>query len=261
MQGLASRNNVSRDLTAMQKLLQGDGEAWRITELYNDCTLPCGKVVSMIRSCLQQSRDVGMWEHLETTERQVSDLHRLCVRPGAVVFDLILTRQKQFPTRLLATLTDATQVDRCLAVLQRHPCLLDEWSHSFLTEFDTRSKLVSEDARQELTAIAAHILTNTMGVESAHSRNLRRSRSRVHTHHMSLPEVALWTQGWAAPSHVVPPVPEDVFRILTVSLLGVVEGNVGVGACKAGLQTQPPEKNAMGESMHKPHARTQCFTV
>ena len=205
MQKLAARNHISNDIKAMRQLKQGSSGVWRVCQLYDDCVLPGGSVIVMIRDCLRQAANAQLWEHLEATELQASEVHRLCVRPAAVMFEHVVRKQHEFPTRLLATLTDARQVAACLDVFTDHACLLDEWSKQFLSEHCTREGLVSSDAKQELAAIAAHIITNTMSIESSHSRNLRRARSRAHTFHMALPDVALWTHGWAAPAHVTKP--------------------------------------------------------
>ena len=209
MHAHSKRSSPNADLKSMQSILDGQQPSYRITELWRACTHEDGDYVKMMQSCILSSKDPDLWRDLEPHEQMANDIFRVCARPASVVFELLAHRQKGWPFLLFQLLEDASSAAFIVRKSQTDSaCLMDLFSQSFMATYHNEELLTSEDALQELAALAAVLVGNTWEIETAHSKHRRRAKGSPQTHVPTLADVAMWNAAWGAPSFVKP-APED----------------------------------------------------
>ena len=126
----------------------------------------------------------------------MSDLFRLSLRAAAVLMELVIRPALSFPVALFQCLENTREAERILELHRQCPCVMDPFTHSFLSHYNSVAALRSEEAQTILHTLALFSVGNTFNIERLHSTHATRSRHRV-THQMSLGELALWHQGLA----------------------------------------------------------------
>ena len=204
MHAHSKRSNSTTDLKSMCNIQQLEPPIYRVLSLFRDCCEPDGEYAMMLRRCVRNITNLSLWRELEPTELTSTDIFRLCLRPAAVVFELLLTRHKGFPFCLFHILENTDAAPALLEKATLDPCLLDEMSSSILSTYNKAELLESENCHQELSCLALHIMGNTWEIESAHAKHRRRVKGAPQTHVPSVADVALWNTGWGAPSYMRP---------------------------------------------------------
>ena len=104
------------------------------------------------------------WCHLNTKSGRVRGLvFRVIARAGAAAYQLLEVRHRTWPYQLFALLkSDDIAVD-LQRLADRHPCVLDEYTRSFVAEHG--GALTGPDAKAELELIARFADTDTASTE------------------------------------------------------------------------------------------------
>ena len=153
------------------------------------------------RETLAFFRDKSLWSGFPDAEDSSSRRLKVCMRPAAVIHQLVAARTAGFPYRMFSLLSPGIDVRAQAAELLSTPlCLLDDWSKKFLEVNDTEAKLSSPEALCELEVLAEVALCNTVSTERAHSKNLRRAATRHQTQKADLRYIALTHLGHSAPA-------------------------------------------------------------
>ena len=144
--------------------------------------------------------DPTLWSHLDPTEESAFHIFTSMLRPTSVQWDLVVRRCTQYPYKLFQLLRNPQHAGERLAESRQHPCLLDPLAKSFFEKYATVEAIQSNEAMEVLKVLGLQVVGHTWSTERLHSSHSRRSRSRIQTHTMQLPQVALWHQARAAPT-------------------------------------------------------------
>ena len=203
----------------MNKIIEVSGAAAEVARMHTSFESGMTKRNFCIEE-LDSACDPGGWFHgfqvqmreLMTTqdpwivcgsdERTASEILRLCGRASSTAHELLAQRFTAFPICLFRVLKHPEQAPRILALAAEHPCLLDSFSASHLSLYDSPEKLVCQESLQSLALVALEFEATIASVESTHSRNSKRAKHRL-THHMSLPHLAMYHQLRARPRWVM----------------------------------------------------------
>eukprot|EP00971_Amphidinium_carterae_P346488 6487966-Amphidinium_carterae.1 len=200
------QNGVAQDRLCWSKLSQGDPLQSRLY-LLRSGALEGGFFCKALVESMGLFTDTGLWEDLPRTEKSASMIMRTCLRPAACIYELIIQKCRGFPLKLFDLLASSgpteAVAESILEVASNHRCLLDDFSKSFLLQFDSLAKLRSMTARIVLASLSEQNIGNTYSTECLHSRHSRRARSRPQTHIMKLHHAALWHHGRAVPPWVL----------------------------------------------------------
>eukprot|EP00971_Amphidinium_carterae_P347908 6490176-Amphidinium_carterae.1 len=139
--------------------------------------------------------DMPRWSLAAETEYMRSEVFRVSMRPAATIFELVFWPSRGLPCALFRILGAAEREVIAEELLNIAPCMRDRFTNGFLTTFPSVESLASEDAQQVLAAIALEVQTTTYSTERCHSKNLRRSKTRVQCTHadpkfLGMPHIA-----------------------------------------------------------------------
>eukprot|EP00971_Amphidinium_carterae_P351788 6492280-Amphidinium_carterae.8 len=160
-----------------------------------------------INQAVTNAKDPLLWNNICETEEWRTIIMQTLMRPIATVWALLYIRTRGFPYSVFSLLKHTSEAEKLATartLLATPRCMRDSFGKSFLETFNTEQLLLSECARQVLTAIATITATTTFSTERLHSRNSRRARHRVHTHVADLRTIALAHMGFAGPSWAAP---------------------------------------------------------
>ena len=151
-------------------------------------------------------RDKKHWSCVIQTEEQSNFIFRTFVRFEAAVHDLLKMRFTTYPLRLLELLLDPRSLEptpaaqeAALQLLTSKACMLDSYSLHVRDSFASVEALLGADCQAMLRVVLQTLVGTTFRVETLHSLNLRRLRSRSMSHPIDLADVAVTHVGCTAP--------------------------------------------------------------
>ena len=153
-----------------------------------------------MRQGLVNLEDTSLWLGMEATEKTASQIFRTVSRVLGGIFDLLITRFRTWPLRLVDLLGDQWQREIAVAELLSAPaCMLDEFTLSLRQSHSTLEKLSDPHFLACLRVMLGEVAGNTYDVECTHSRNLRKQRARVMTTNIELADLAVGLVGDSRP--------------------------------------------------------------
>ena len=179
---------------------QGAKWSCRVLELYYACARPNGLCNEMLQRTWRQLNDASLWAHLPQTESMSTDLLRIALRPGAVIVQNVFAEFAGFPLKTFALVSDPSVAPEIIQVAKNSPCLIDEFTAGLLQRFPDAHALQSKQCRLELLTVAELTVGNAFDLERLHSKTSRKAKTRIHTHVAALADLAVFLQGWAAPT-------------------------------------------------------------
>jgi len=131
------------------------------------------------------------WRHLKVKSGAARGLlFRVLARAGATAYQLLETRHRSWPYRLFSLLRSDDAVEALTALAADHPCVLDDYTKSFVREYE--GALAGPEARVELELVARFADTDTASTERIHSETQRRGKHKVWSHPPDLPSMSAW---------------------------------------------------------------------
>ena len=128
---------------------------------------------------LSQLHDTLLWSEFPETEAMRSSLLKVCCAPAAIAWQLIVIRVQGCPYRVLGLLEEQGAEDLANSLRALPDCQLDSFTREFLLKYDSVEMMLSQEAKELLSAMACVLQTCTYNTERVHSKNLRRARKRV----------------------------------------------------------------------------------
>ena len=159
-----------------------------------------------LEKSLTALRDRKRWSCVLQTEEQSNLIFRSVMRMQASIHDLLKMRFATYPLQLLDLLLDPRDLKKtpeaeeaALQLLTAKTCMLDSFSQHIRASFESPGALLGADCQAILRVVLQTLVGTTFRVETLHSVNLRRLKSRCMTHAISLADVAVTHAGSTAP--------------------------------------------------------------
>ena len=178
---------------------QAEHSPSRLEKLHRWC-FQNGLFHEALRKSAFNLSDPSLWSHLERTEEVAFYIFSSVLRPAAVQWDLLVLRCSQYPYKLFDLLLHPENIAITLQESIDSPCLLDPVAKAFFEKYNTAEAVGSIEAREVLKLLCLQPVGHTWSTERLHSSHARKSRTRIQTHAINLPQIAMWHQARAAPS-------------------------------------------------------------
>ena len=115
---------------------------------------------------------------LPSVDKVRTDWLRFGVRATVVTWQLLYTKWRNFPGRLLSLIDTPTE-QNARHLLSFKKCRLDCFSQTILQEYSSVQALLSRELREILCSLATFVIGTTFSTERQHSKNSVRARGRV----------------------------------------------------------------------------------
>ena len=191
MHQLLADTDKSYDQSNMVAIMEGAAPKSRISSLCFPLA-PGGIFHTQLRVAADLLMNTSHWSHLIPTEHLVACIFRNTLRPGAVLYELVVAKSWGFPFLLFSLLEKPESAGAVLKEALEKPCLVDSFSADFINAFPTAALLRSQDAQLILKTIATQVLTNTWSTERLHSSHSRRAQHRQQTHRVQMSDLAVF---------------------------------------------------------------------
>ena len=162
--------------------------------------------LTALRESFARAKQSSWWSHLEPSESQANDIFKTNSMICGLIYDLLVIRFRTWPYRLSDLIHGdrASQEEAASIFWTASACQLDTYSVDLRSRLAEPSDLLSVPVQNELRMVLSSLTCNTYDTERLHSRNLRRLRSRAHTHRMTLADIGLPHMGFTSPRPVAP---------------------------------------------------------
>ena len=138
------------------------------------------------------------WSAVLHTEGSSSLVFKSLARTQAAIYDFLIMRYAVYPLKLLELLLDPHSLEptveaqiAALQLLSAKPCALDSFSDMIRRKYPSVNSLLGESCQRKLRLALQTVVGTTFKVETLHSVNLRRLKSRSMTHGLAVSDVAL----------------------------------------------------------------------
>ena len=194
MRSFLATTSTAHELACQSQLFSSAERPFRAEQLHHGALFQ-----RMQRQSLQSFTDGSLWEEMVDTEKFRSALIIAVFRAASVVFQLLCTRWKSFPYKLLSLISNPSR-ENAQEILSSSPCLHDPLTKHILSHFNSVELLTSsQELRQVLCCIAQRLMTTTFTTERTHSSNARRKRATPHSRLKSISQLAMPHAAYGAP--------------------------------------------------------------
>ena len=158
---------------------------------------------SHLQDCFVQMKTEQLWSLFYPSEALASVLLQMCMRPAAVVFQLIWIRTQTYPYKLFTLLEGGTEEalrEVANDILSSPTCAMDSFTKDMLRRYPDTEALISQEFRAILEIIAGQLQCSTFTTERLHSKNLRRTKMRVAVRRADIQDIGLAHVGYCGPA-------------------------------------------------------------